>query len=318
MKRILLTQPIPEDVAARFAGEFEIVTAPDPSFEAVRACMGDCDGVLVRTATQMNAALIGCGEKLKVIGRTGVGVDNVDIAAATQRGIPVCNTPQANSVSVAEHALAMLLYFYKNLGGLDRAVKSGNWAMRDKAGASDVNGQTLALFGFGNIARHLANMADAMGMHIGFYDPFVAEGQAPRGIRQWDSLEAMVEDCDVLSLHAPLTKDTKGLFGRALLGRCKKDAVLINTSRGGLVEEAELLALLEAGYFRGVGLDVFEQEPVAAGHPLARFDRVLMTPHSAALTVQCRQRMAYDAMCGIADTLNGKRPQWVFNAEVFD
>lgn len=318
MKKILLAQKIPEEVVSPLRQEFQIDLSPSPDDETIRSIIGDYDGLLVRTATKLSRDTIFAAEKLKVIGRTGIGVDNIDIEAASLRNIPVCNTPDANSISVAEHTLAFIFALTKDLVGLNKSTKAGDWGQRDLTQAVDLSGKTIGLLGFGRIGHRISEMLQLIGMQIAVFDPYIKAEALPKNFMLYRDLQEFVKDLDILSIHAPLTPETKGIVNYELLDIMKSDAYIINTSRGPLLDEVGLVRHLTAGKFAGVGLDVFEKEPLSPENPLCSFERVIMTPHSAALTRECRVRMADHAMQGIADILRGKAPKWVFNSSDID
>ncbi|MBS4208216.1 hydroxyacid dehydrogenase [Bacillus sp. FJAT-50079] len=313
MKKILLTQPIPEQVIKPLRSRFEFILSPDPSDETVRKYISGVDGLLVRTGTRLSRETIFAARSLKVIGRTGVGVDNVDIEAASEAGIPVCYTPEANSVSVAEHTMAFILAISKNLLNLDRETKQGNWKVRDRSHAIDLSGKTLGLLGFGRIGRAMFEIAKVFGIEVSIYDPFIPQELIPNNVKFFTNLKEFVSAVDIISVHIPLSPETKGIIDYDTIIAMKKDAILINTSRGSIINERDLEKALEEGWLSGVGLDVFENEPHPKNCGLNKFDRVYMTPHSAALTKECRLRMATHAMQGIVDVLEKRSPQWVFN-----
>ena len=319
MKKILLTQAVPEAALRLFPaltnGSYELKVAPAPDRETVLKTVRDFqpDAILVRSATKLDREMIAAARDLRVIGRTGVGIDNIDVAAASEHNIPVCNTPDANSQSVAEHTVALVLAVSKNLVHLNAETGSGNWKVRDQSGAFDLSGKRLGLVGFGKIATRVATICTALGMQVYFYDPYVADYfSAPLGTRV-HTLDKLAGMADVLSLHVPLTDENRGLVDYQFMKAMPQHAILINTARGPLIDHKDLVRALDEGWFTGVGLDVFENEPLAADNPLNSFARVLKTPHSAALTAECRVRMAEHAIGGILDVLEGRSAKWIFN-----
>lgn len=318
MKRILLTQPLPDVVIEPLKDRFEIVVARDPSDMDIRNYIDGFDGLLVRTGTKLSRETIYAAKTLKVIGRTGVGVDNVNVEAATERGIPLCYTPEANNISVAEHTMAFLLTISKDILNLHQETKSGNWSIRDRTRAVELYGKKIGLLGFGRIGQAVAKMSAVFGLQVCIYDPFINKEHLPKEFEYYSDLIQFVASVDILSIHAPLNAQTKGIVNYAVLKAMKKDAIIINTSRGSVILEQDLEKALEEGWFLGVGLDVFANEPLSAESGFNKFQRVHMTPHSSALTRECRTRMASHAMEGIVDVLEGRKPKWVFNNQVFN
>jgi len=229
----------------------------------------------------------------------------------------VLNTPTANSVSVAEHAVTLLLAMSKQLAFLDASIRQGNFKARRLYLPVDVEGKTLGLIGCGNIGRMVAKKCrDAFDMRTIGYDPYLKT--APEGMELYPTIKEILEQSDYVSLHLPYTPETKNTIDKDELARMKPSAFLINTSRGGIVNEEALAEALNALTIAGAALDVFEQEPPSADSPLLSCKNLLMTPHSAALTKECVLRVAICAAQGIVDYFNGKRPEFVFNKEVLE
>jgi D-3-phosphoglycerate dehydrogenase / 2-oxoglutarate reductase len=265
--------------------------------------IGLYDALIVRSGTKVTAELIDRAERLKVIGRAGVGVDNVDVAAATRRGIVVANAPQSTVISAAEHTMALLLALARNVPQAHAALREGRWE-RSRFGGIELAGKTLGIVGFGRIGRELADLARAVGMHVLAHDPLVDDATTP--------LDALFENADVVSLHAPLTDETRGLIGPQLLARAKPGLVLVNTARGALVSSHDdLLSALESGRLGGVGLDVFEEEPPDPTHPLFAHPRVVVTPHALGLTIGANEAVFRAMAEGVAAVLRGERPPHV-------
>ncbi len=242
---------------------------------------------------------------LRVIARHGTGLDEVDLAAARARGIPVFRTPGANAGAVAEHALAVLLALCKDLRPLGETVAAGGW--RDQVRVRDVEGMRLGLVGLGLIGRRVARLAQAFGMEVLAWSPTAAPDVAP-GVRRLPDLHALLPHCEALSLHCPLLPETRHLLDAAGMARLPEGAFVVNTSRGGLLDEAALLAALERGHLAGAALDVFEEEPPPADHPLRRHPRVLVTPHVAGVTPGSLDRMGVMAAECILAVLQGREP----------
>lgn len=317
-KVVLLVQPIHPAGVARLESDFLVRVASDPAPAALAREVADVAGLVLRTTT-LSSDVIAAAPGLEGIARTGVGVDNVDMAAATRRRIPVVITPGVNTVSVAEHVVAAMAAVAKGFAQYDPRTRAGDWRVRDSLRAVDLDGKVIGIVGMGQVGRLVARKAAAaFDMRVLGYDPLVApEAIRAAGAAPSADLHALLAAADVVSLHVPLAPATRGLVGREALARMKPSAILINTSRGGIVDEAALAEALAAGRLLGAALDVFDEEPVPAGHPLLAFPNVLVTPHSAALTAECAMRMAVAAADGLADVLHGRRPPHVANPEVF-
>ena len=266
----------------------------------------DVDAILVGT-TPITGKIIEAGRVLKVISRRGVGYDNIDLAALRRRKIPLTIIGSANASTVAEHTLSFILALAKQTIAYDRATRAGNWRFRDSLLALDLFGKTLLLVGFGRVGRAVAVRASAFGMRVMVYDPFVSEKafgefRAEPVINLLDGLAI----CDFLSVHVPLIQQTAGLIGRRELAAMKQTAFIISTARGGVVDEDELVNALRMGLIRGAGLDVFNEEPLPANHPLVGLENVILSPHAAALTRECAERMDEVAARNCLDAIDGK------------
>jgi phosphoglycerate dehydrogenase-like enzyme len=266
-----------------------------------RARLPEAEALIVRGDTDVTADDLAAGPKLRVLGRSGVGVDRVDVDAARARGIPVVVTPGANARAVAEGALTLALALLKRLPELGAAVHARDWEARDRLELRDAAGATAGVVGYGRIGREFADLARAIGMHVLAHDPLVDEASTP--------LDALFENADVVSLHVPLTAETRGLVGPELLARAKPGLVLVNTARGALVtSHDDLLAALEDGRLGGVGLDVFEEEPPDPTHPLFAHPRVVVTPHALGQTAGAREAVFRAMAEGVAAVLRGEQP----------
>jgi phosphoglycerate dehydrogenase-like enzyme len=253
---------------------------------------------------------------LRVISRSGIGYEKVDVAAATERGIAVCNTPDAPTVSTAEHTIALLLMVAKNIKRSETELKGGGSDFYARHVGIELEGLTLGLIGYGRIARCVAGFARGFGMQIAAFDPY-ADDAAFEAVTRHDSLAGLVEQSDVLSLHVPLTADNAGLVDTDLLAAMKPGAILINTARGGLVDLAALEAALESGHLFGAGLDVTDPEPLPPKHPLLHRIDVVVTPHVAAGTAGAKRKIFTTAFEQVMQVFNGTRPQHLVNPEVW-
>ncbi|MBI9109126.1 MAG: hydroxyacid dehydrogenase [Spirochaetales bacterium] len=318
MKRVLITQKVPDEALALLQGRAELVFSPSPDEKTVAGLIADCDAVLVRTATKLGRQTLSSAGKMKLISRTGTGVDNVDVESATDNGIIVCNTPSANTKSVAEHTVTLMFSLLKQIVKLNKETKSGNWSSRDTDTGTDLNGKNLGLVGFGRIGQMVAKMTSVFGMKIHFFDPVMTDMAVNKDYVCHKELNSLLSSCDILSLHLPLIKSTRNIIGSDEIALMKKGSYIINTSRGGLINEEALIEGINSGQLRGAGLDVFEDEPVKKDNPLCKVDNIIMTPHAAALTPECKLNVAVEAVRNILDFLDNGKPSSVVNPEVLD
>ena len=273
----------------------------------------DCDAILARTAP-FPARVLEAGKKLRVIGRHGIGYDNIDVARATELGIWVTNAPESNAGSVAEFAMGCIIALARNFIRSDRETRAGNWSIRDKMVGSDLEGKVLGIAGLGKIGRRLAGKASlGLEMNVIGYDPYLKPEAFPEHATPVATWEELFASSDFISLHMPGGAKTRGIVGRKEFSLMKKTAFLINASRGDVVNEAELVEALKKGVIAGAALDVFAQEPPEKDNPLLSLDNVLLTPHNAALTREAMVRMALGAAQGIDEVLTGRRPTWPVN-----
>ena len=319
-KRVLLPQPIEQEaVAVLQAVNVEIVTAPDKRTETVGPLLKGVQGVILRTGVFFSKELMSQADELQVISRTGAGVDNVDVAAATQMGILVTVVPGANTRSVVEHALTLILALMKQIPLMDREVRRDNFAIRFKNLPRDLNGKTLGLVGLGRIGSELARICrQAFDMRILACDPYVSPETmaAVKGWVEFCDLEKLFREADVISLHIPFSPETQKMIGAQQLSWMKPDAFLVNTSRGGVIDEAALVQCLKERKIAGAGLDVFAREPLPEDNPLKGLDNVILTPHTAALTRECVMRVAVEAARATLDVFQGRKPDGVVNPRV--
>jgi D-3-phosphoglycerate dehydrogenase/(S)-sulfolactate dehydrogenase len=249
------------------------------------------DALAIRSATKVTAKLLERAPRLKVIGRAGVGVDNVDLDAATRRGVVVMNTPGGSSVTVAELALAMILSLYRHVPSATASVKAGKWEKKRFQGR-EIAGKTLGVVGIGNIGSVLVDRARAMKMKVVAYDPFITQEAAAKMGATLVDLETLWLEADVVSLHVPLTEQTRHLVRAETLARMKKGAILVNCARGGIVDERAVADALASGHLGGAALDVFEKEPPPEDHPLFALDNLVCTPHIGASTEEAQSAVA--------------------------
>lgn len=292
MARVLVSDDLSQEAVRilRDAGLEVDVRVGLPAAE-LEGIIGGYDALAVRSATKVSASLLEKATRLKVVGRAGVGVDNVDLDAATRRGVVVMNTPGGSSVTVAELALAMIMSLYRHVPSATASVKAGRWEKKKFQGR-EIAGKTLGVVGIGNIGSVLVDRAVAMKMSVVAYDPFITpEAASKMGARLVD-LETLWREADVISLHVPLTEQTRHLVDARVLAKMKKGAILVNCARGGIVDERAVAASLAAGHLGGAALDVYESEPPPPDHPLFAQGNVVCTPHIGASTEEAQSAVA--------------------------
>lgn len=312
--KVLIVQPIHEDgINLLKSAGFEVVYATNPNPETVAREIKGIDGVIVRTAP-FTKEIIKQADRLKVISRHGVGVDNIDIEEASKRGIFVVNTPGVNDVSVAEHTVAMILALTKRLKDMDKAVREGNFNVREEYSAVDIDGKILGIIGFGKIGSLVAKKCKmAFNMNILVYDPYVEKERVDEVEGKLVDLETLLKESDFVSIHTPLTEETRHLIGERELRMMKPSAFILNIARGPIWDEKALAKALSEKWIRGAGTDVFEEEPPNEDNPLLKLDNILLSPHMAALTKECVIRMAVGSAQNVIDVLTRKMPRYIVN-----
>jgi len=294
---------------ARLSAEVDALVAPGWDEEALLSCIGEAEGVILTGMSAFGRRLFEAAPRLRVVARHGAGYDNVDLDAARDHRVVVTNTPDATTASVAEHTLALLLAVARRVALGDRGMRAGDWEVRKCCTGLDLGGRTLGVIGYGRIGRRVAALCHhGLGMEVVYHDvrPCPADPQLPARFLGLDELLACA---DAITLHVPLGPSTRHLIGRRELALVKPTAILVNASRGPVVDEAALLEALQAGRLGGAGLDVFEEEPVRRVHPLCAFDNVVLTPHIASQTPETRRRMAMEAVENVLAVLAGQRPK---------
>jgi D-3-phosphoglycerate dehydrogenase len=289
-------------VSSVFAGHCRFVAEPAP------ADLAEAAGAIVRAEAQVDADLLDRAPGLQVIARTGVGVDRVDVAAATARGVAVVITPGAGAAAVAEGAIGMALHLVKRFGPLTELVREGRWAQRTSVSVGDLDGATLGVVGYGRIGGRTADLGAAFGMAVLAYDPV---SEVPAG-RRCGGLAELAELSDVISLHLPLTEQTRHTVDDGFLPRVRPGTILVNCSRGGLIDTDAVWRALASGRLAGVGLDVFDPEPPGS-HPLYSHPDVVLTPHLMGLSRRATAATFTAAAQGILDVLGGREPRAVVN-----
>jgi D-3-phosphoglycerate dehydrogenase / 2-oxoglutarate reductase len=303
---VLVADPIAEDGLALLREHARVeVVAGQPG--ALERYLDQADALLVRSETRVTSALLHAAPRLRVIGRAGAGVDTIDVAAATERGIVVVNAPGGNAVAAAEHTLALIFALARRIAAADASMKRGQWARGAYMG-TELSGKTLGLIGLGRVGGEVSRRALGLDMHVLVYDPYVPDEHARRiGLEPTD-LEVLLKASDFVSLHVPLTEATRGILGAAQIAHLRPSAFVINCARGGLIDEAALLSALDAGCLAGAAVDVFSSEPVRADDPLPRHPKVVATPHLGASTV------AVQVANEVLAVLDGRPAQFAVNA----
>ena len=293
MKRVLIADTLSRGWQSVFAEapdvDVDVRTGLSP--EALAREIGAYDGMIIRSETHVTREILAAAHRLRVIGRAGVGVDNIDIGAATERGVVVVHSPGGNTIATAEHTVGMLLALSRNIPQATASLKRGAWERKSYTGV-ELNGKVLGIIGVGRVGQHVARLARALGMTALGHDPFLSEEMAARYQVKLTSLEAIYAAADYITLHTPLMENTRHLISAASLEKCKPGVRILNCARGGLVDEAALLNAIEDGRVAGAALDVYEEEPPPRDYPLLRRREVICTPHLAASTAEAQERVA--------------------------
>jgi D-3-phosphoglycerate dehydrogenase len=299
-------------------GGLEVDNRPGLKDAALLEALQAADGMIVRSGTRVTAQLLEQSGKLRAIVRAGVGVDNIDVPAATRKGIVVMNTPGGNTVSTAELTIAHLMAMVRHLAAADATMRAGKWE-RSKLTGSQLAGKTLGIVGLGRVGREVARRATGLDMKVVGFDPFLAPDRAGQlGIDAAADLDSLLPRCDFLTVHTPLTAETTNLIGARELGLMRKGARVVNCARGGIINEEALAEALRSGQLAGAALDVFVQEPPPADHPLLKLPNVLLTPHLGASTVEAQESVALEAAQLLIDFLTRGTIQFAVNVAPVD
>lgn len=305
---VLLPQPIAEKALdlLRNRKEFSVIVLTPQEKGRVEEFLSQAHALIVRSSFRVNREILDRAPKLQVICRAGVGLDNIDVEYARKRGVQVFNVPGGNAPSVAEHTIALLLALAKNLFFYDRRTREGDWSARYSYKAKEVRGKVLGLVGFGTIGREVARLALGLGMRVLFYDPFVEGGTLPQAEKK-ASLFELLPQSDFVSLHVPLTEGTRHLISEKELHLMRREAFLINVSRGAVVDEKALFRALQEGWIAGAALDVFCHEPPSKDNSLFSLENVIVTPHVAGLTKESVEQVALQAVEKVIEFFNERR-----------
>ncbi len=317
--RVLVT----DDLSPEAVGLLE--AHPDFAFDVVKGLSPDelveqipgYDGLIIRSSVNASAGVIAAGERLQVIGRAGVGVDNVDRRAATERGVIVMNTPGANTVATAEHTMALLLALSRNVPQSVTSLRSGKWE-RSRFKGIELRSKTIGIVGLGRIGRRVVRRCRGFGMEVICYDPYLSDERAQSMKVERVSLDELLERSDFITLHAALTPDTRGLIGREALAKTKPGVRIINAARGDLIDEEALIDALRSGQVAGAALDVLGSEPPDPANPLLKMDNVVVTPHLAASTDEAQREVGIQIVGQVIDALLGTDYRNAVNMPVVD
>lgn len=302
MKILVSDNLSPKGVEILEQAGFEVVFKPGLQPEELKKEIEDCDGLIIRSATKVTPEIIGAAKKLRAIGRAGIGLDNVDIPAASKKGIIVMNTPGGNVVTTAEHTMAMLLALSRNIPQATASMKAGKWEKKKFTGR-EIFHKTLGIVGIGRIGSIVADRARGLKMHVIAYDPYVRPESAQKMGVELVSLDDLYSRSDYISIHVPLTKDTRNLLNREAFAKMKDGVMLINCSRGGIVDEEALYEAMQSGKVAGASLDVFAQEPPPKDFRLFALDKFICTPHLGAATAEAQENVAIAVANQLVDFL---------------
>lgn len=306
--RILVSDGLAEDGLARLGEAAEVSEQPKINAEQLLAEIGKYEALIVRSRTKVTAQVLAAGVRLKVVGRAGVGVDNIDVESAVARGVVVVNSPLAATLAVAEHTLALMLALARAVPQADAALKRGEWLKTGLMGA-ELSGKTLGLVGVGRIGQAVAERARAFGMTVVAYDPYLAPEEIRARSAEPATLDDLLAQSDFISTHSPLSADTRGMINASAIARMKPGVRLIAAARGGLIDEVAVLAALNEGHVAGAAFDVFADEPPGLT-PLVAHPRVVCTPHIGAQTHEAQRRASVEIAAEVLAALHGKPLRW--------
>jgi len=316
--KVLVTDPIADAGLERFreAGH-EVETAYDVEGEALLDAVADADGLVVRSGTEVTAEVFGAAPNLQIVGRAGIGVDNIDIEAATEHGVIVANAPQGNVRAAAEHSVAMAFATARSIPQAHQRLRAGEWAKGEFLG-TEVNEKTLGVVGFGRVGQEVARRLDALGMDLVTFDPYISEERAERfGAELVDTLEECLERADFITIHTPLTDETENMIGEEEIAQLEGGYV-VNCARGGIIDEPALAEAVEDGLLKGAAIDVFADEPVDPDNPLLDVEDVIVTPHLGASTEAAQEHVATSTADQIVAAFNGEPVINALNAPSMD
>ena len=316
--KFVMTKAVSPEGMELLVGKAEVYPANHPDPNEYLDQMQNADALLVRVG-KCDRHVIENSPQLKVIGRTGVGYDNVDVKTATAHGIPVIITPGANNRSVAEHAIAMMFSLSKNLMEAHREMCAGNWEIRDAQKSFELEGKTVGILGLGAIGREMAKLCQGCGMKVAGYDPFLSREKIESlGVLYFSDYEELLKTSDLVTIHIPLTEQTRNLIAKEQLASMKKTSLIINCGRGGIINEEDLVEALKSGTIAGAGIDVFTTEPPTPDNPLFQAPNLILSPHAAALSRESVIRMAQMCVKGCLAVCRGEKWKCVADPSVYD
>ncbi len=319
---VLIPQPIRKEAVNILENKgYNVIQPDDDSRKNIASLIDKSEAVILRSGIKMDKELMENAENLMTISRTGAGVDNIDLTEATRKGVIVTSSLGVNTSSVAEHCLALILNLYKQIPLLDRNVRENNFAIRYENHPQDIKNKILGVVGFGRIGRKVADFFQKISQENTLvYDPYLSEAEKENYQDRFDflSLEKVLSNSDIVSLHVPLTDDTYHLITKRHFEIMKREAYIVNVSRGDVIKEDDLILALEEDLIAGAGLDVFSSEPPKENNPLLNMENVILTPHAAALTEECVVNMATEAVKRAIDVLEGEKPAKIANPEVIE
>lgn len=301
---VLIADKLAQSTVEALGDQVEVRWVDGPDREKLLAAVGDADALLVRSATTVDAEVLAAAPKLKIVARAGVGLDNVDVDAATARGVLVVNAPTSNIHSAAEHALALMLSAARQIPAADATLREHTWK-RSSFSGTEIFGKTVGVVGLGRIGQLVAQRLAAFGAHITAYDPYVSHARAAQLGIELLTLDELLSRADFISVHLPKTKETAGLIGTEALAKTKPGVIIVNAARGGLIDEAALAEAITSGHVRGAGLDVFSTEP-CTDSPLFELPQVVVTPHLGASTAEAQDRAGTDVAASVKLALAGE------------
>ena len=302
--RVVVTDHVSDSGLAPLLDDarFDVIRIDDSSTDGFRAALADADGLVVRSATKVTREMLSGSPRLKAVGRAGVGVDNIDLNAATERGIAVLNSPAGNTVAAAELTMALILSVVRRVAEADRSMRAGKWERAQLRGVQ-LKDRTLGLVGAGRIGGEVAVRCRAFGMKVIVYDPYLTAERADDLGLALTGLDEVLRHGDIISLHVPLTDETRYLIDGDAISKMKAGAFVVNVSRGGVIDEEALAQALVNGHLAGAALDVFESEPLSPGSPLLDLPNVVLTPHLGASTVEAQELVAREIAESVREAL---------------
>jgi len=315
---VVIGGPIHPAGIERLESEARVIVAEDLTEDGIIRVAQEAEAILFRMKPPVTFRLLSSCPKLKCVGRHGVGLDSLDLEAATRLGIPVVHAPGSNSDSVAEHALMLMLAAVKKLVPIEQGTRMGEWRGQQVRGITELKGATLGIIGVGNIGRRVAHIARGFGMRTLGYDPYVPPDELERReVEPVREIAQLLARADIVTCHTPLTSETRHLINETTIGQMKDGAIFINTSRGGVHDERALFEALTRGELRAAGLDVWEEEPVSKDNPLLNLPNVVCTPHVAGLSETASRNIALQVAEEILRVLRGEKPKALGNPELW-